>query len=277
VCAVAYGISDFAGGLASRQTAVLRVLLVSQPAGAVAVLGFALLDSGSPEWRSAGVGAAAGVAGAVGLLLLYAGLATGPMSVVAPLTALCSAVVPVGAGIAMGERPGALALVGVALALAAVALVGREPGGGAGLPPRAVGLALLAGIGFGGFFVLLDVAADVGAANGGDVGTWPVVAARATGFVLVALVAVASRSSGGLPWSSVRLAVAAGVLEAVATVAYALALRSGLLALVAVIASLYPAATLLLARVLLKERMARSQQAGLAIAALSVALIAGSG
>jgi drug/metabolite transporter (DMT)-like permease len=270
VCAVAYGVSDFVGGLAARQSSALRVLLVSQPLGAVGLVVLAGFDAAPVELRATAIGACAGIAGALGVLLLYAGLAIGPMSVVAPLTALCAAVVPVGAGMAMGERPPPLALVGVVLALAAVVLVGREPGGDTALAPRGIGLALLAGVGFGVFFVLLDVAGD-------EAGLWPLVAGRISGSVLLVAVAVATGALGLPARSSLWLVVAAGLLDVVANVAFVLAVRTGLLALVAVLVALYPAATLVLARVVLKERMAASQRAGLAVAALSVALIATSG
>ena len=217
-------------------------------------------------------GAAGGVAGGLGVMLFYRALATGVMSVVAPVTAVTGAVVPVAAGLLLGERPGALALTGVVIAIAAVALLAREapgererPTSGAG---RAFVLALGAGLGFGAFFVLLDRTGD-------DAGLWPLVASRSTTFLLmVAIAAITARSV--LPPRDARAAsIGTGVLDMSANVLFLLANREGLLALVAVITSLYPASTIALAQVFLGERLARHQIVGIALAALAVVLIAG--
>jgi drug/metabolite transporter (DMT)-like permease len=226
------------------------------------------LSAGTVGWS-----AAAGLAGALGVVLLYLGLATGPMGVVAPLTAVASAVVPAAVGIGLGERPPPLAYVGVALALLAVALVSRGPGGEAGRRPvtaRAVGIALLAGVGFGCYFVLLARAPE---SSGG----WPLLVSRISSAVAVVALALATGRVGRLSAGVPRLAVAAGALDAAANLAYLLAVRQGLLSLVAVLVALYPAATILLARLVLGERTGRAQRLGLAVAAGSVALIAWSG
>jgi len=276
--AAAYGVSDFAGGLASRRTRALTVLLVTQPVGALGLAVLMPVLRGTPDTRSLVLGAVGGLVGGVAVLLLYAGLAVGPMGVVAPLTAVCAGVVPVVAGLALGERPPPLALVGVVAALLAVVLISREPAvpGAAAQPVqlRGVLLALAAGVGFGLFFVVLD-RTDPGS------GLWPLLSGRVAStamFVLVAL-AVAARETGrlriGLPGPGARwLAVAAGVLDVAANIAYLLAVRQGMLALVAVLVALYPAGTLLLARTVLKERQSPTQQVGLAVAGASVALIA---
>lgn len=272
--AVAYGISDFAGGLASRREPALRVLLLSNPVGVVLMAALLPLVPGRLDTAVLAWSAAAGVAGAAGVMLLYLGLATGPMGVVAPLTAVASAVVPVGVGIALGERPPLLAYGGVALALLGVVLVSRGPAQDPTEDPAhgrvtvaVVGIALLAGVGFGLFFVLLAQAPD---GSGG----WPLLVSRSASTLVVAALAVGTGRAGRLTGRVLRLAVAAGALDALANLAYLLAVRQGLLSLVAVVVALYPAATILLARLVLGERTGRAQRLGLAVAAGSVALIA---
>lgn len=273
--ALAYGVSDFAGGLASRRTTALTVLLVTQPVGAVGIGVLMPVLAGSPDRGSLLLGALGGLIGGVAVLLLYAGLATGPMGIVAPLTAVCAGVVPVGAGLLMGERPPPLALVGVVAALLAVVLISREPGGAAErVSVRGIALALSAGVGFGLFFVVLDRTDPAS-------GLWPLLSGRmaSTAMFVAIASAVGLRQSGrlrlDLPGSDAwRLAALAGVLDAAANVLYLLAVRQGMLALVAVLVALYPAGTLLLARTVLKERQSGTQQVGLAVAGASVALIA---
>jgi drug/metabolite transporter (DMT)-like permease len=194
------------------------------------------------------------------------------MSVVAPVTAVTGAVVPVAAGLLLGERPGAWALVGVALAIGAVALLSRESPGAnehvEGDRRRAFVLALGAGLGFGGFFVLLDRTGD-------DAGLWPLVASRSVTFVLTALIAVVS-ARAVLPTRDARLAtVGTGVMDMSANALFLVANRSGLLSLVAVVTSLYPASTIFLAQMFLGERLARHQVVGLVLAVVAVVLIAG--
>ena len=217
-------------------------------------------------------GAAAGVAGGAGVTLFYRALATGVMSVVAPVTAVTGAVVPVVAGLALGERPGALALVGIVLAVVAVALLAREAPGREERPTadrtQALLLALGAGAGFGGFFVLLDRTGD-------DAGLWPLIASRSTTLVLAIGVALVLRHSLVPRNGALGLSVGTGVLDMAANVCFLVANREGLLALVAVITSLYPASTIALAQVFLGERLARHQLVGLGLAGFAVVLIAG--
>lgn len=272
VSALCYGVSDFSGGLAARRVPATAVVLVSNAFSLLlAVLAVALLPGSAYRADDVAWGAAAGAVGLLGVVLLYRGLAIGPMSVVAPLTAVLSAVVPVVVGVARGERPGALAVAGVALALPAMVLIGRESRAshGARLSHGALISALSAGISFGGFYVLL-------AQTGPNGGAWPLVGQRAASVViLLGLVAVAAmRRAATSARGVLRLAVIAGLTDFAANLAYVLATHRGLLALVAVISSLYPATTLVLARGLLKERLARQQTAGLLLAAAAVALIA---
>jgi drug/metabolite transporter (DMT)-like permease len=273
VGALSYGISDFAGGLASRRQPALRVLLLSYPIGVLLMAALLPTVPGHPDGATLAWSAAAGLAGTTGVLLLYVGLAIGPMGVVAPLTAVASAVVPVVIGIALGERPPPLAYGGVALALLGVALVSRGPvddPARSRVTVRVVGIALLAGVGFGLYFVLL---ARAPATSGG----WPLLLSRVVSALVVVTLAVATGQARRLPRGVTRLAATAGALDALATLAYLLAVRQGLVSLVAVVVALYPAATILLARLVLGERTGRAQRLGLAVAAGSVALIAWAG
>jgi drug/metabolite transporter (DMT)-like permease len=197
------------------------------------------------------------------------------MSVVAPITAVLSAVVPVAAGLAGGERPSAVALVGVPLALAAVAMLAREPRDDDerthGMTTLDLLTALGAGLGFGVFFVALDATAD-------DAGLWPVVAGRCASVALFAIVAATwagARAGRGraLAGSTPVVLVGCGLLDAGANATFLLATQRGLLTLVAVLGALYPASTLLLARAVLGERLARPQQAGVVLAGAAVVLV----
>jgi drug/metabolite transporter (DMT)-like permease len=273
VSAVCYGISDFSGGVAARRVAATAVVLVSNALSLLlAALAVTLLPGSTLHAADMAWGIAAGAVGLLGVVLLYRGLAIGPMSVVAPLTAVLSAVVPVVVGVSRGERPGIVALAGVVLAVPAIVLICLQPHGQRGVRLRrsSVLAALCAGVSFGGFYVLL-------AQTAADGGAWPLVGQRgASVLILLALAAGAAvRGRGHLPrGSTLGLAGLAGVTDFVANLAYVLATHRGLLALVAVISSLYPATTLLLAQGLLRERVAVRQAAGLGLAVAAVALIA---
>jgi drug/metabolite transporter (DMT)-like permease len=270
--AVSYGVSDFVGGLAARRARTLTVVLVAFPLG---VLGLGLMlpfVGGTLSTAALVLGAVVGVLSGLGVLWFYAALAAGPMSVVSPLTALLVAGLPLLAGVAMGERPGPVAVVGAGLALVAVVMVSREepttvdetP---AGLTVRTLWLTVGSGLAYAATFVLLDRVPD-------DSGVWPLFVGRVVASVLVVVACLAAASlrlPGGV---ALRLAVAAGLLDVVANVAFLYGLRAGLLSLVSVLTSLYPAATVLLARIVLGERPGRVQRAGLALAAAAVTLIA---
>lgn len=268
--AATYGAADFLGGLSSRRAPAVAVTLVSQAAGLVVLLCAVAVLGGSPTRADLAWGAASGLAGGVGLLLLYRGLAGGTMSVVAPITAVCAAAVPVGAGLAMGERPSALALTGVVVALLAIVLVSREEapaGAPRGPVTAAVRTALLAGVAFGLFFVLLERTGD-------EAGLWPLVTARGGSIALLAAIGQVAGEPLRVPRAALGGVLAAGILDMTANVLYLLAVREGLLSLVAVLSSLYPASTVLLATVVLRERLHPVQRTGLAAAAAAVALIA---
>lgn len=279
--ALAYGVADFLGGAVTRRTTALRVLTWCVPVGLGIVLVAALLGGGGPAPGPLAWGFAAGLAGGTGLITFYRALARGPMNVVAPVSALAAAVLPVGAGIARGERPDASVAVGVLLCLVAIGLVSMEPGGGAEPGAAAAGRRLtdsgpvMAGISgscFGVFFVLLKAAGD-------GTGLWPIVAARVGNLavIAVALLVLAFRGGGLGPrlseWTLIGLALLSGTLDAGANVLYFLAAHGGMLSLAAVLTSLYPAITVLLARIAYTERLRAVQQVGMAVAVAGVALV----
>ena len=265
---VAWGISDFLGGLQSRRVSALTVLLVTQPVGLVLALAFALAAGGDELSREDAVlGAAAGATVVVALGAFYRAMALGSISVVAMIGAL-GVLVPVTGGIVQGEEPAALAVAGVALAVPGIVLVAREPDPEWRAAARAsVGLAAVAAVGFGAFFLLLDLSA-------GDEPAWTIVAARVGGVATLAVAAIAVRPSMRVPRSMAPALLAIGFCDVLANSLFAVATNHGLLALVAVAGSLYSAVTVLLARMVLQERLAASQRAGVAAALAGVALIA---
>jgi drug/metabolite transporter (DMT)-like permease len=207
----------------------------------------------------------AGLAAGAGIPLLYAGLALGPVSVVAPITAVCSIVVPVVAGLMAGEHPPGQAQGGIVLAAVAVALISRGDGVGGTASGRAIAIALGAGLGIGMFLVCL-------AGGGKTTGLMPLLVARAVAGMALLLACGVRREpeeAGEASWQ----AVACGVLDALANTLYLVAVRQGPLGLVATLASLYPASTVLLGWAVLKERIAPVQAVGLACAAVAVVLI----
>jgi drug/metabolite transporter (DMT)-like permease len=267
--AATYGVGDFLGGLAAKRAAAAAVLLWSHLAGVVLLLGTTLVIAGEATTHDLAVGAIGGLAGAAGVGLLYQALSIGPMSAVAPVTALLAAAVPVAAGIADGERPGVAAAVGMVAALAAVVLVSAE-GGGSFRPSdlRGVTLALGAGLGFGLFFVALSYTDDAS-------GVWPLVGARTASVIVVGALAVFGRFRPHVPAGDARaLTAGAGALDVAANVLYLLAIREGLLSVVSVLAALYPASTVVLAWVILRERFAPMQRIGLALAVPAAILMA---
>ena len=266
--AVTYGSADFLGGLASRRASTLLVTLVAQSAGLAVVLPIALVLRTPADPASLAWGAASGVFGCIGIVAFFRALASGAMSAAAPVTAVVGAALPVVAGLLLGERPGFGAWAGIAAGLVAVATIswGGERSGGAGR--GSLGLAVVAGVGFGLFFTALSRAAPTS-------GLWPLFAGRIGSLSLLAVVLLAGR----MPvWrakpAALGMAVVSGTVDMTANVFFLLATRQGELALVAVLTSLYPAATVLLALVVLRERLRRSQLAGVALALLAVALIA---
>jgi drug/metabolite transporter (DMT)-like permease len=272
--AITYGAADFLGGLASKRAAVAQVTFLSQVIGSVLFGAIVVIfESAEPTGAAFAWGGAAGIAGATGVTFLYRGLSLGRMSVVAPITGVEAAAIPVVAGVGFGERPALIAMAGVVLALVAIALVSSAPDPShpdrirPGLRSPGVVDALIAGSCFGAFFILLERA-------GGSAGMWPLVGARLASFVLLGAIVLATRTSLRLVPGTAAVIVGAGIADVLANAFYLYSTRHGLLSLVAVLTSLYPASTVLLARLVLKERMSVSQLAGLGVAAVGVVLIA---
>ncbi|HZA09414.1 DMT family transporter [Mycobacterium sp.] len=268
---LSYGVSDFIGGIASRRVAALRVVLVSYPVAMVILAAVAAVVGGHISAGAIVWGALCGVAQAFGVWWFYAALAAGPISVVSPLTAVLVAAIPVVAGVALGERPGLAAVVGVLVALVAVVLVSRDATDEDVSPHRfthkVAWLTVGSGIAFGLNFVVIRQAPA-------DAALWPLVFARMSATVLVIAVAAASGNLRVPPGRPLQLGVAAGLLDTFANVCMILALRASLLSLAGVLISLYPAATVVLAMVLLGERVTRTQRVGMVLAGASVAMIA---
>ncbi|HEY2441886.1 MAG TPA: DMT family transporter [Streptosporangiaceae bacterium] len=280
--AVLYGSADFLGGAASRRASAIAVLSISAPFGEIIVLIVALLAGGPIRGTGLLWGLAGGAAGGAGLIVFYAGLAAARMSVVAPITALVSTVLPVGVAVADGERPGLSVVIGAAICLVAIMLVSME-GGAPGLSgPDAAGGAsrrggslsglaygVVAGAAFGLFFLFLK--------NAGTSGVlWPAGMSRLAGAV-IALSAAAITRTRPVGWRANRrtfvMALVSGAFDALANVCYLMATRAGLFGLAVVITSLYPGITVLLARLTLGERMRLIQRAGLGLAALGIVLL----
>jgi uncharacterized membrane protein len=275
VAALGYGLSDFVGGLASRRTHVLRVVLFTYPVGLAGLLLVAPLAGGHIGGYDLLIAMIGGAANGLAIIWFYSALATGPMNVVSPLTALLVAGLPLIFGLVTGESLGAVAIGGALLAVIAVVLVSREERtavddetGPVRMTARVGWLTVGSGAAFAVYFVLLDQMPH-------DSGLWPLVVSRGTATALVLAAAVAAGQFRPPARSAVALTVTAGLLDAVCNTAFLLALRTGLLAVVSVLTSLYPAATVLMARLVLKERTGRVQRYGLALAAISVTLIAG--
>jgi drug/metabolite transporter (DMT)-like permease len=323
LAAVFYGAADFLGGITTRRATMIGAVLVTQAAGlAVLLLATPLLPDADLSRADVIFGALGGITGSIGVGLLYLALAIGPMSVVAPVTAVCAAIVPLGVGLMLGERPHPWAALGALLALIAVALLsqteaneapprsseyagrssaslgqrhlapppaGRDvlkaarlSGDGipasktssvqSGAPPgrldRGVRVALVSGIAIGLFFVAL-------AQTTADAVMWPLAISRVVSLTMFLALAVATGRPAGVPRAAVTPALACGALDMLANALYLVAVRQGQLGLVATLASLYPASTVLLARVVLGERLGAWQQVGVAGAVGAIVLIVG--
>jgi uncharacterized membrane protein len=273
---ITYGSADFLGGLATRRASTTSVVIVSQLAGLVLLaMAMPLLPESDVTTIDLVWGGAAGLAGGIGVGLLYHGLAVGPMSVVAPVTAVCVVVVPVLVGILSGEALSMLTGSGILLAGAAIVLVGHAPdsnadAGAAGRRPSALSalsVAIAAGVVIGFFLVALQRTPS-------SAGMWPLIAARAVSISLFGFVALA-RPSGpsAMTRRSASIAILGGAADMLANVLYLVAVRQGQLSVIATLTSLYPASTVLLARIVLGERLVTHQKIGVAGAVIAAAMI----
>jgi drug/metabolite transporter (DMT)-like permease len=269
-----WGVGDFAGGKASQQAAALPVAWVSKLVS-LPLLGVYLAATYvAPAPASLGWGALAGIFGMVGLMLFYRALSAGAMTVVAPVTAITSAAIPVVVGLASGERPPAIRLAGVACALVAIALVslaGPRPGERVVVTPALVGWAALSGTGFALFFVFTARAGDAAA---GQAGLWPVGASQLSGILLGGMLLLVLRPGGWPRRRSLSWALLAGPMDMTANTLYLLASRTGDLSVVAPLASLYPVTTVVLALLVDRERVRSVQVVGLVLAVAALLLVA---
>jgi drug/metabolite transporter (DMT)-like permease len=266
--ALCYGAADFSGGFAARRSPLVPVLVTSQTAGTLLALTFVLASGEAvPAGRDLAWGAAAGVAGAVGLALLYRGIAGGLVAIVSPTAALVGAAIPVAFGILSGERPSPAALAGSALCLPAILLLSWVRG----VADRRALRSALAHAVLSGTFIGLFFIAVAGSSPGS--GLWPILAARGASVTLLVAAAFLSRQRLAVSRAGALPTLVAGVTDMAANVLFLLATREGFLSLAVIVASLYPAPTVLLARVFFREHIPPVRALGLALAVAGIALI----
>lgn len=271
MAAGAYGTSDFAAGLASRRLAVATVTVaveaVTLLTAAAAVVVF---PGGGPSTRVLAWGAVSGLGSALGTVALYRGLSVARMSVVATLSAVLTAVIPIIVGVALGDQLTVGSQAGIAIAIPAIGLISWQPEAAARRAAR-VGVLFgsLAGLGFALLLIALDRA-------GTHAGAWPLIPCQLVSLLLIAPFARRSPTPPGTPRrSALLLAMGAGALSAIADLLFLAAIGQGELSIVAVVTSLYPAATVVLARVFLSERWTRVQATGLFAAVAAIILVSG--
>lgn len=265
--AIVWGAGDFCGGLATRRANVYRVVLLAHGLGVLIMVGCALLfNEQAPTQRDLFYGVTGGIAGLVGLLAFYQGLSQGSMGVTAPVAAIVTAVIPILVGAVKEGAPPPLQLLGFGVALTAVWLLAGRVRLGT-IPWRAFQLPILAGTGFGLFYVLFDNVSE------GSV-FWPLTGARVASVLILGII-VSKEPRKGFPtrsqWPIIGLA---GLFDAFGNVFFVLAAQAGRLDIASVLSSLYPATTLLLARFLLNERLSPSQRWGAGLAMLALMMIA---
>ena len=268
--ALAYGVGDYMAGSTSRDWDSRLVTAVTQLIGVLTALVAILIFPGSgPAAVPLLWGAASGIGTTLGVLALYQGLAVGNMSVVAPLCGVLTSVIPAAVGVLLGDHLSALQFVGILLTLPAVALISRQSSSASPERARAgITYGLVSGVGFGLLFVALDRA---GTRNG----AWPLLPGQVVSFILVApLAMIAARGRHRPAPATLLLTGLAGVLSGTANLLYLLATRHGELAIVGVLSSLYPAGTVLIARLRLNEHWSQLQRLGMLASLLAVVLVA---
>ena len=265
--AMIWGAADFCGGLATRRSDVFGVLFVSSLIGSLLlVVPLLIWQEPFPGITDLLWGSAGGACGIIGITAFYIGLANGRMGVVAPVAAVVTAGLPVLAGVFLEGLPPAIKYLGFALGMISIWLISRSTGGSR-LNFRELGLPILAGVCFGGFFIFLDQAADTSL-------IWPLIGARVTSISLIVLASLVLRMRLLPPKDQIPLIALTGLLDTGGNFFYMLAARAGRLDIAAVLSSLYPAATVILARLILKELINRWQLIGILAAIGAVVLIA---
>ena len=265
--AITWGAADFCGGVATKRSEIISVLFVSQLVGAtLLVIPLWIWQEPFPGFRDILWGVAGGACGVVGITAFYLGLAKGRMGVVAPVAAVVTAGLPVLAGAILEGLPPAIKYFGFALGLVSIWLVSRNNSGNQARL-KELGLPIVAGVAFGAFFIFLDQAADTAI-------LWPLIAARTTSLSLILAVSLVLRRKLLPARDRLPLIALAGILDTGGNLFYMLAARAGRLDIAAVLSALYPAATVMLARIILKELINRWQLIGIIAALGAVALIA---
>lgn len=277
--AVFYGAADFAGGLTTRRAGTIPVVFLSQASGMILLALFLPFLPGDPTRMDLVWGAAAGLTGGIGVALLYRALAIGVMAVVAPTTAVCAVTIPVLVSILMGERPVPLVAAGILLGIWSIVLVSRQDSPTTAEPsyprlrrrlPPGVGIALLSGVAIGFFFLTL-------AQTQTEAGMWPILAARLISTTIFGVLALTRRESLRMPASVLALVIFSGTVDMLANALYLAAARQGSLSVVVTLSSLYPASTVLLARIALGERLNSWQVTGVGCALAAILLIVSGG
>jgi len=261
-----WGVADFFGPLKGRTYGVLRVLFYVQLGGLVPIALAVAIRGKGPAEAGAFLAIPAAVAGTLGLYAYYRGMVVGAMSIIAPIAGI-SAVVPVTVGIVSGDRPSVWQSLGIACALGGVFLAAREPGRGGSRLAAGVGLALLAALGFGGYFPAMHAAGDADF-------WWASLVFRMTSASIILATVAIRRPSLAIAPIQIPLLALIGIGDMLGNLLFAAASTSGLVSITSVLASLYPIVTVVLARIVLKERVARSQEAGIVLTLAGVALIA---
>jgi drug/metabolite transporter (DMT)-like permease len=260
-----WGVADFFGPLKGRTYGALRVLFYVQLGGLVTIAAVVAVRGKGPADSAALLAIPAAISGTLGLYAYYRGMAVGAMSIVAPIAGV-SAVVPVTFGILTGERPSAWQLFGIAAALGGVFLASREPGHGGPKIAAGVGLALLAAIGFGGYFPAMHAAGDADF-------WWASLIFRMTSTSVILAAVAIRRPKLAIEPVQIPILALIGIGDMLGNLLFAAASTSGLVSVTSVLASLYPIVTVMLARLVLKERVARAQEAGIVLTLAGVALI----
>jgi drug/metabolite transporter (DMT)-like permease len=273
--AVFYGAADFAGGLTTRRAGTFPVVFLSQASGLVLLAVLLPFLPGTPTRPDLAWGVLAGLTGGIGVALLYRALAIGVMAVVAPTTAVCAVTIPVFVSILLGERPVPLVAAGILLGVLSIVLVSRQdtpkqsltdPTPSRGRLPPGVGIALVSGIAIGFFFLAL-------AQTRAEAGMWPILASRLVSTALFGSLTLVRRESLRMSRSTLGLVLLAGTVDMLANALYLEAARQGPLSIVVTLSSLYPASTVLLARIALGERLNLWQMTGVGCALSAILLI----
>jgi drug/metabolite transporter (DMT)-like permease len=263
--AVSWGAADFSGGLATKTTNAFRVVVIAHGTGLLLMLALAVIvHEPLPGARMVLLAAAAGMVGGIGLAAFYRSLAIGKMGINAPLSAVITALLPLGFGFVTEGLPAAVRIAGFILALISIWVIAAPHA--TGERQQGIGLALIAGVGFGGFLLLMKLAGSTGV-------FWPLASARTASSLLMLAIVLLSRAARKSDGGALRYIIVAGILDSTANALYVAAAQRGRLDSAAVLSSLYPAATVILARLILKERWSQVQAFGMGMALLAVVLI----